>query len=101
MPDISILQNKIGYTFKNTEFLHTALTHSSFANEHLSGRERSNERLEFLGDSVLSMIVCNYLYRAYPASPEGELTVWRKNVVCREALTAYAQKIGVILPHLS
>ena len=41
------------------------------------------------------MIVCNYLYRAYPASPEGELTVWRKNVVCREALTAYAQKIGL------
>ncbi len=95
MADITALENKIGYSFRNKALLRTALTHSSFANEHLLGREQSNERLEFLGDSVLSLVVCDHLYRTFPASPEGELTVWRKNVVCREALTAYAQQIGL------
>ena len=93
--DIKELQKRIGYQFKTPALLLTALTHSSFANEHLGGRADCNERLEFLGDSVLSLTVCQYLYRTYPALPEGRLTVLRKNVVCQRALADYATQIGL------
>ena len=93
--DIALLQERIGYRFCDPSLLSTALTHSSFANEHLSGREDCNERLEFLGDSVLSLTVCNYLYRTYPTLPEGRLTVLRKNVVCQRALADYAAQISL------
>ena len=87
------LESRIGYHFRDAALLRTAMTHSSFANEHFGGREGCNERLEFLGDSVLSMTVCNYLYRTYPALPEGRLTVLRKNLVCQRALADYATKL--------
>lgn len=91
--EMKTLEQRIGYTFDHPDLLRTALTHSSFANEHMGGREGCNERLEFLGDSVLSMTVCNYLYRTYPQLPEGRLTVLRKNLVCQRALADYAMQI--------
>ena len=92
---IEELQNRMGYHFADPSLLRTALTHSSFANEQLGGRADCNERLEFLGDSVLSLAVCKYLYQTYPDLPEGRLTVLRKNVVCQRALADYASKIGL------
>ena len=72
--DIKTLETRIGYTFSDHALLVRALTHTSYANEHMGSRDGSNERLEFLGDSVLSLIVCKYLYTAYPTLPEGKLT---------------------------
>lgn len=87
------LEAKLGYTFKNIEYLKTALTHSSYTNElKLRGKIiESNERLEFLGDSVLSIIAANYLFNKYPDYPEGELTRRRAVIVCRDALSSYAK----------
>ncbi len=87
------LQARIGYTFRDRTLLQRALTHSSFANEHTGNRIDCNERLEFLGDSVLSLTACSYLYSAYPELPEGRLTVLRKNVVCQRALADYGMQI--------
>ena len=89
------LEEKINFRFKDEQLLAKALTHTSFANEQQTGRAGSNERLEFLGDSVLSLIVCEYLYRTYPDLLEGELTKMRKNVVCQAALAGYAKEIGL------
>ena len=93
--DIAALQERIGYRFSNEALLLQALTHSSYANEQGTGRISSNERLEFLGDSVLSLTVCDYLYSTYPELPEGQLTVLRKNLVCQRALAEYAAKIDL------
>ena len=92
---INLLEQAIGYRFKNISYLQNALTHSSFANEHGGKRIDCNERLEFLGDSVLSLTVCRYLYESYPDLPEGRLTVMRKNLVCQRALADYSTKIGL------
>lgn len=91
--ELNTLEARLGYHFKDPSLLQTALTHSSFANEHFGGRQGCNERLEFLGDSVLSLTVCNYLYRTYTEWPEGRLTVLRKNLVCQRALADYATKL--------
>lgn len=91
--NIAELQAKIGYRFADESLLIQALTHSSYANEHNVGRIASNERLEFLGDSVLSLTVCDYLYNTYPDLTEGQLTVLRKNLVCQRALADYATQI--------
>ena len=93
--DIAALQTRIGYRFTDESLLLQALTHTSFANEQGVGRIGSNERLEFLGDSVLSLTVCDYLYRTYPNMPEGQLTVLRKNLVCQRALAEYAVQIDL------
>ena len=92
---IEELEAIIEYEFKNKELLRTALTHSSYANE-LKARKKSaecNERLEFLGDSVLSIIVSEYLFERYASSPEGELTKTRAAVVQSGALASYARRI--------
>lgn len=92
---IEELEAIIEYEFKNKEILRTALTHSSYANE-LKARKKSaecNERLEFLGDSVLSIIVSEYLFERYASSPEGELTKFRAAVVQSGALASYARRI--------
>ena len=88
------LQQKIGYTFENMGLLITALTHSSYANE---GKKhgKNNERLEFLGDSVLSIIVAKHLFLNYPSMPEGELTKLRASLVCERALDEFAAKIDL------
>ncbi len=95
MQDLRRLQEKIKYFFRDDALLRQALTHSSYTNEQMWGRNRSYERLEFLGDSVLSLITCNYLYRTYPEQPEGELTKMRKKVVCQAALAGYATEIDL------
>lgn len=93
----NLLENRIGYKFKNSELLERALTHSSYSNE--SGVRNHhmlcNERLEFLGDSVLSIITSNYLYKTFTECPEGELTRMRAEVVCERALSGYAESIGL------
>lgn len=95
--DKNLLENRIGYKFKNVELLERALTHSSYSNE--SGVRNHhmlcNERLEFLGDSVLSIITSNYLYKTFTECPEGELTRMRAEVVCERALSGYAESIGL------
>jgi ribonuclease-3 len=87
--DMNQLQQAIGYAFKKTALLERALTHSSYANERRL--PQSNERLEFLGDSVLGFIAAEYLYGRFPGKPEGELTRMRAAAVCEPALFRYAQ----------
>lgn len=89
------LQNKIGYKFKNPALLNEALTHSSYANEHKSQHIKYNERLEFLGDSVLSIVVSDYIYKNCPELPEGELTKLRASLVCEKSLYEFAKKIDL------
>ncbi len=89
------LQKDLNYFFKDEELLITALTHSSYANENKLGVEGYNERLEFLGDTVLSLIVSQYLYKKYPNYPEGELTKIRAKVVCESSLAKAAEKINL------
>lgn len=80
------LEEKLGYRFRNIGLLEHALTHSSYANEHRSSGITSNERLEFLGDSVLGMVVAEYLFATHPNMPEGELTRTRAALVCETSL---------------
>ena len=82
----------IGYEFKNKELLKKALCHSSYSNEQKNGLQ-SNERLEFLGDSVLSLIAAQFLFFEHKNLPEGELTKARSSLVCEQALYIYAKKI--------
>ncbi len=89
------IEQKIGYAFGDAGLLDEALTHSSYANEHGMGRIACNERLEFLGDSVLSVIVSEHLFTKQPSLPEGELTKRRAALVCEDALAAYAREIGL------
>ena len=77
---IKDLETAIGYHFKNIQLLQNALTHSSYANERWHNSLLSNERLEFLGDSVLGMLVAEYLYSNFPNRPEGELTRMRADM---------------------
>ena len=92
---IKDLENAIGYRFRNIQLLQNALTHSSYANERWHNSLLSNERLEFLGDSVLGMLVAEYLYRNFPDRPEGELTRMRADMVCEQSLAVIANKIGL------
>lgn len=92
---IKDLETAIGYQFRNISLLQNALTHSSYANERWHNGLLSNERLEFLGDSVLGMLVAEYLYRTFPNRPEGELTRMRADMVCEGTLAAAANRIGL------
>ena len=91
------LESTIGYTFSDRTLLRRAMTHSSYSNE--SGERNHhllcNERLEFLGDSVLSLAVSRYLFATYPQEGEGPLTNMRKDVVCAEALARYARTLRI------
>ena len=89
------LQNRIGYTFRDPNLLTRALTHSSYANETGARNHHllCNERLEFLGDSVLSLITSEYLYQTFPDLPEGDLTRMRAATVCEAALASYAEQL--------
>lgn len=88
------LERKIGYEFKDTQLLSVALTHSSFSNEAKNGIE-CNERLEFLGDSVLSLIVTNYIFLNFSQLPEGDLTQIRASLVCEKTLYKFAKQISL------
>ncbi len=85
------LQESLKYEFKDRKLILTALTHSSYANEH---RCQSNERLEFIGDSILGMVVATYLYRLYPDMPEGKMTKLRAELVCEQSLWSVASTLG-------
>ena len=87
------LEERLGYQFKNRSLLENALTHSSYANEHRDAGMSSNERLEFLGDSVLGMVVADHLYREHPQMPEGELTRTRAALVCEGSLVEVARAL--------
>lgn len=96
-------QEIIGYKFTNEKLLKNALTHSSYANENRERRIVFNERLEFLGDSVLSLVVSRYIYENFPGLPEGKLTKMRAAVVCERSLWECASNIElgkyIILGH--
>ena len=91
------LEEIIGYTYSDKELLKKALTHSSFSNEKKSKNKKGdcNERLEFLGDSVLSIVVSEYLFSRYVDNQEGDLSKIRSSVVCEKALAKYAAEIGL------
>ena len=86
------LEENLQYRFQNPKLLKNALTHSSYANEVRNGIS-SNERLEFLGDSVLSLIVSEYIYKNYRSLPEGELTKMRAALVCEKSLCAFSREL--------
>ena len=92
---IKELENAIGYRFRNISLLQNALAHSSYANERWHNSLMSNERLEFLGDSVLGMLVAEHLYRTFPDRPEGELTRMRADMVCEKALATVANQLNL------
>ena len=88
------LETIIGYKFKNPELLEIALTHTSYANESRTP-VKHNERLEFLGDSVLQIVSADYLFHAYADRPEGDLTRIRASLVSEGALFQFAQEIDL------
>lgn len=92
--NLSSLENNIGYVFENKSILKQALTHSSYANENRNSGP-FNERLEFLGDAVLSLISADYLYKRFPMMPEGDLTKLRSGLVCTASLSEYARQISL------
>ena len=92
---IKDLEAAIGYRFGNITLVQNALTHSSYANERWHDSLRSNERLEFLGDSILGMVVAEHLYKNFPNRPEGELTRMRADMVCEQSLANVAEKISL------
>ncbi|MBR0535739.1 MAG: ribonuclease III [Clostridia bacterium] len=93
MENIKAFEEKIGYVFKDKELIKIALTHSSYANENKLPRD--NERLEFLGDSVLGFVTAEYLFSEYKSRHEGELTKLRAAVVCEKSLFKFAEKISL------
>ena len=95
--DIEVLEAKIGYTFSDRRFLTEALTHSSYANELKAKKQavQCNERLEFLGDSVLSVVVSEYIFDRFSDLPEGELTQMRAMLVQSASLSSYSREIGL------
>ncbi len=89
------LSKKIGVTFSDITFLRTACTHRSFLNENKGAGMEHNERLEFLGDAVLELVVTSYLFRKYPKKQEGELTAFRSAIVNTMSLIKVAEYIGL------
>ncbi len=93
--DLSKLEKKIGITFNNRELLKQSVVHRSYLNEHPEFKLQHNERLEFLGDAVLEIIVTEYLFNNYPDTPEGDLTNWRASLVNSKMLAQIAREIGL------
>jgi ribonuclease-3 len=91
--EIDQLADKLGIKFDNLDILKTALTHRSYLNEHVNIKEH-NERLEFLGDAVLELVVTEYLYKNYQ-NPEGELTNWRSALVKTETISDASKELGL------
>ena len=89
------LERKIGYQFKNKALMREAITHSSYAKERKSQHIKYNERLEFLGDAVLSIVVSDYIFKHCPELPEGELTKLRASLVCEKSLFEFAKIIDL------
>lgn len=94
MKDFSLLEKKLELKFKNKDLLAQAFCHRSYLNENPSFHLEHNERLEFLGDAVLELVVTEYLYKNYPKKPEGELTNWRAALVNAQILSKTSQELG-------
>ncbi len=92
---MNALEDKLGYRFHDRSLLEHAMTHSSYANEHRDMGLSSNERLEFLGDSVLGVVVAEYLFATHPEMPEGELTRTRSALVCEDSLYQVAKVLNL------
>ena len=89
------LESVLGYHFKDSSILFHALSHSSYANEMRLSKEKSNERLEFLGDAVLELVTSEYVYREYTDLSEGDLTKLRASIVCEQTLSACARDLNI------
>ena len=90
---MTALEERLGHSFQNRALLETAVTHSSYANENRASGIVCNERLEFLGDSVLGFVTAEYLFAKHPTAPEGELTRIRALLVCEDSLHEVAQRL--------
>ena len=95
MKDFSILEKQLNLKFKNKDLLVQAFCHRSYLNENPNSNLEQNERLEFLGDAVLELIVTEYLFEKYPKKPEGELTNWRASLVNAKMLSETAHESGL------
>lgn len=93
--DLNDLAINLSLTFSNEDLLRQAFTHSSYVNEHHTKKISNNERLEFLGDAVLELLISDYLYEQYPAMQEGDLTRMRANIVCEESLYQFAEHLSL------
>ena len=93
--DVAQAEELVGVTFADKRLLHSALTHRSYLNEHRSADWEHNERLEFLGDAVLELVITDFLYRTYPDKPEGELTAVRAALMNSNSLSGATQALGV------
>lgn len=94
-PALAALQDRIGIRFRDEALLLTALTHSSYANEHPEDGSGTNERLEFLGDAVLGLVAAEALYEEFPDEQEGRLTEWRSQLVMGPTLARVAETLGL------
>ena len=95
MRNFEEFEEKLGYSFKTPELLQMALTHRSYINESRTRDGKHNERLEFLGDAVLELIVTEFLYAKYPNKPEGDLTSYRSGLVNTSTLATVSLELGV------
>ena len=95
MKDFKIFEDRTGFSFKNKQLLQTAFTHRSFLNENRGVVKEHNERLEFLGDAVLELVITDFLYNKYPNRPEGELTAFRASLVNTQSISAAATELGM------
>jgi ribonuclease III len=95
MKKLKKLEEKIGFVFKNKDLLQQAMVHRSYLNEHSDFHMGHNERLEFLGDAVLEIVITEYLFLNFPDKPEGELTNWRASLVNSKMLYNVAQEIKI------
>ncbi len=93
--DFSSFEKKIGYFFKDKRLLETAFTHRSYLNENRAAGREHNERMEFLGDAVLELVVTEFLYAKYPEKPEGDLTAYRAALVNTQSISDAASKLGM------
>ncbi len=93
--DFSAFEKKIGISFRNKDLLRTAFTHRSYLNENRKGKMEHNERLEFLGDAVLELVVTEYLFAKYPDKNEGDLTAYRSALVNAVTLAGVAEGLGM------
>ncbi len=92
--ELKVFQQNLGYTFHDISLLERALSHSSYVNERNNGEE-CNERLEFLGDSVLGFVSAEYFFQLYKNQPEGKLTKHRAAAVCEKSLCSFSKELGV------
>ena len=95
MPDFRAFQSRIGHQFKDARLLENAFTHRSYLNENRAAGREHNERLEFLGDAVLELVVTEFLFAKYPTHPEGDLTAYRAALVNTQSISDAGQKLGM------